>query len=402
MAIVGDLASPAVTICDTTLRDGEQTAGVAFTLQERIEIARSLDEAGVGELEVGIPAMGRREQEEIRAIAGLGLKARLVVWCRMLEGDLVAARSCGVQTVNLSISVSDQQIASKLGRDRSWVLDQVSSITRKAGEMGFDVCVGGEDSSRADPEFLTRVIACAEKAGAMRFRFADTLGLLDPFSTLDIFRQLRQTSSLQLEIHAHNDLGLATANTLAAIRGGATHANTTVNGLGERAGNAPLEEVVVALRKLYSIDTGVLSSKLNGLSELVAKASGRPVPVNKSIVGEAIFTHESGTHVSAILRDPANYQNLDPEEFGRSNRLVLGKHSGTAAIVWAYRIHGKSIDADQARAILPLVREHAARTKRAPEAADLLRFLAHTSNASKALDPDLTDEREVKDPGCPG
>lgn len=260
----------------------------------------------------------------------------------------------------------------------------------------------GEDSSRADPEFLTRVIACAEKAGAMRFRFADTLGLLDPFSTLDIFRQLRQTSSLQLEIHAHNDLGLATANTLAAIRGGATHANTTVNGLGERAGNAPLEEVVVALRKLYSIDTGVLSSKLNGLSELVAKASGRPVPVNKSIVGEAIFTHESGTHVSAILRDPANYQNLDPEEFGRSNRLVLGKHSGTAAIVWAYRIHGKSIDADQARAILPLVREHAARTKRAPEAADLLRFLAHTSNASKALDPDLTDEREVKDPGCPG
>lgn len=400
--MAGNPASPAVTISDTTLRDGEQTAGVAFTLQERSQIARSLDEAGVGELEVGIPAMGMREQEEIRAIAGLGLKARLVVWCRMLEADLTAARSCGVQTLNLSISVSDQQIASKLRRDRSWVLEQVSYITRKAGEMGFDVCVGGEDSSRADPEFLTRVIACAENAGAVRFRFADTLGLLDPFSTFDIFRRLRQASSLQLEIHAHNDLGLATANTLAAIRGGATHANTTVNGLGERAGNAPLEEVVVALRKLYSIETGVLSSKLNGLSELVAKASGRPVPVNKAIVGEAIFTHESGTHVSAILRDPANYLNLDPEEFGRRNRLVLGKHSGTASIVWAYREHGKSIDADQARAILPLVREHAARTKRAPEAADLLRFLAQASKPPQPPDPDLADKRENKGPGCPG
>lgn len=373
--MVDNLVAPTVTINDTTLRDGEQTAGVAFTLQERMEIAHSLDEAGVSELEVGIPAMGRQEQVEIRAIAALGLKARLIVWCRMLEEDLVAAGACGVKTVNLSICVSDQQIRSKLGRDRAWVLNQISSLTRKARAMGFDVCVGGEDSSRADPEFLTRVVVAAQLAGAMRFRFADTMGLLDPFSTFEVFRRLRHATTLQLEIHAHNDLGLATANTLAAIRAGATHASTTVNGLGERAGNAPLEEVVVAVRQLYSIDTGVSSRLLPGVSELVAKASGRPVPVNKSIVGEAIFTHESGIHVSGILRDPANYQNIDPKEFGRSNRLVVGKHSGAAALIWAYRQQGESIDADRAREILPLVREHAARTKREPEAADLFRFL---------------------------
>jgi homocitrate synthase NifV len=379
--MVDNDSAPAVTINDTTLRDGEQTAGVAFTLQERIEIARSLAEAGVREMEEGIPAMGKQEQEEIRALAGLGLKARLVVWCRMMEDDLIAARACGVSTVNLSISVSDQQIAFKLGRDRSWVLRQIATMTRKATDMGFDVCVGGEDSSRADPEFLLRVIVAAEQAGAIRFRFADTLGLLDPFSSFEIFSRLRGASTLQLEIHAHNDLGLATANTLAAIRGGATHANTTVNGLGERAGNAPLEEVVVAMQKLYGIDMGVSPRRLPGISELVARASGRPVPVNKSIVGEAIFTHESGIHVSGILRDPANYQNIDPEEFGRSNRLVLGKHSGTASIIWAYRQMGECIEAEEARAILPLVREYAARTKRVPEAADLFRFLAQTRKA---------------------
>jgi homocitrate synthase NifV len=370
-----EIIKDTVTISDTTLRDGEQTAGVAFSLSERLAIARSLDGAGVRELEVGIPAMGEQEQEEIRAIAGLKLKARLIVWCRMIEEDLEAAHSCGVKTVNLSISVSDQQITSKLGQTRSWVLDRLTSVTRKAIAMGFEVHIGGEDSSRADIEFLIQVVASAQLAGAKRFRFADTMGVLDPFKTFELFRRLRKASSLQLEIHAHNDLGLATANTLAAIRAGATHVNTTVNGLGERAGNAPLEEVVVAAQKLYGIQTGIATHRLNDICELVAKASARPVPVNKSIVGEAIFTHESGIHVSGILRDPANYQNIDPKEFGRSNRLVLGKHSGAAALIWAYRLQGKRIDADQARAILPLVREHSTRTKQGPKAADLVRFL---------------------------
>jgi homocitrate synthase NifV len=363
-----------VTINDTTLRDGEQSAGVAFSLEEKIAIARRLDAIGVPELEVGIPAMGEEEQAAIRTLASLGLGARLMVWSRMREHDIRQCRGLGVDLVDISVPVSDQHIQRKLGRSRNWVLRMIERNISLARDMGFEVCVGGEDASRADDGFLLELIDVVQRCGARRFRFADTVGVMGPFALSARIARLRRSTDIELEMHAHDDLGLATANTLAAVVAGATHVNTTVHGLGERAGNAPLEEVVMALKHLHGIETNVDLSHYGHLSTLVESASGRPVAWQKSLVGQGAFTHEAGIHVDGLVKDRLNYQGVDPAELGRDHVLVLGKHSGTRAVQRAYAMLDLELDRHQAELVLGEIRGYVTRTKRSPDVAQLRAF----------------------------
>ncbi len=351
-------------IVDTTLRDGEQTAGVVFSNQEKIRIARMLDEVGVQQIEAGIPVMGGNELEAIKTICNLGLKASIMGWNRPVIRDIEASIACGCDAVAISISTSDIHIKHKLNTTRGAVLDMMVKATEYAKENFDYISVNAEDASRADMNYLVEFATEARKAGATRVRYCDTIGILEPFVTYERVKTLIERADVEVEMHTHNDFGMATANALAGVRAGARFIGVTVNGLGERAGNAAMEEVVMALKHIQNIDLDFDTKRFVELSEYVSRASGRLLPPWKAIVGSNMFAHESGIHADATIKNPLTYEVFRPEEVGLERQIVIGKHSGTASIKSKFKEYGREISDEQAKEILKHVRSLAIDMKR--------------------------------------
>jgi len=319
-------------IDDTTLRDGEQTPGVAFSRREKLTIVKHLDAIGIQEIEAGIPVMGKAESRMFESILELGLNARIIAWNRALIGDVQASIAAGARSIEISLPMSDVQIHTKLNKTRQWILDQVKSVLDFCANHDLYISVGGEDASRADFDFLAEYVKTIEAHGADRFRFCDTVGILDPFKTYDLTKKIREITKMDVEVHTHNDFGMATANAMAAVKAGATHVNTTVMGLGERAGNAPLEEIIMASRHVYGMEDAFDTKNMRSLSEYVAKAAGRNLDPQKPVIGEFMFTHESGIHTDGVLKNPKNYEPFDPAELNMKRNLVFGNQSGLAVL----------------------------------------------------------------------
>jgi len=334
-----------VVVYDSTLRDGEQTPGVHFTVDQKVAIARKLDEVGVHQIEAGFPAVSDTERAAVKKIAGLGLNADILCLSRTLQSDIDAAIACDVDMVLLFVATSELHLKYKLKMSPKDVLEKAVRSVEYAREHGLKASLSTEDSTRSDLGLMLDVYHASEAAGASRLGITDTLGCAGPEAVSYIVGKIREGTKLPLSAHLHNDFGLGVANSIAALSAGAEAIATTVGGIGERAGNVPLEQLVMALKHIHKRDIGIRTEGLTELARLVFESAKLPIPANQPWVGPNAFSHESGIHVQAVLNCPMTYECVDPEEVGNRRRLVLGKHSGTAIV--RSRLEEKSVQASQ-------------------------------------------------------
>lgn len=334
-----------IIVYDSTLRDGEQMPGVFFKKSEKIAIARKLDDIGVSQIEAGFPAVSKEEERTVKAVKNEGLNAEILALSRLRKEDIDICIDCDIDMILLFIASSPLHIKYKLRMTEEEVLDKTGEMVQYAKDHGLKTSFSTEDSTRTDFSFLKKLNYKAEKHGAERIGLTDTVGCITPEGMRYLTTRFKESLKTPFSIHLHNDFGLALANALVGVQCGASAVATTVNGIGERGGNLPLEEFVVAMKVLYNKDLGIDNTGLKELSELVSKLSGIRLPKNKPLVGQHAFSHESGIHVAATLECPMTYEPIPPGFVGNKRKLVLGKHSGKTVV--KDRLEEKKIEATE-------------------------------------------------------
>ena len=367
---------------DTTLRDGEQSPGVAFGRDTKIAIFTALRALGVRWMEVGIPAMGGSELAVIRELLERGSDLMLIGWNRGKLDDVVQSLDLGFRAIHIGLPASDVHLKHSVGRDRGWLVEQASTLIGVAKDRGAFVSISAEDVGRTDPSFLIDYAGAVKEAGADRLRLSDTIGILSPSRYAAVVASIAKAVPIDLQCHAHNDYGLATANTLAGLEAGARYFHATVNAIGERSGMADIAQVALCLRDFHGVDLGLDLTQLKALSDLLARATGHAPPPWHPVVGDNVFAHESGIHVKGVVRNANTFEPFDPAEVGGTRKIVIGKHSGTEAIRYVLREQGIEADAGELRQCLGAVREFAMEEERALSAGELVAI--HRRIASEA------------------
>jgi 2-isopropylmalate synthase len=386
-----------IKIFDTTLRDGEQSPGCSMNLDEKVRLARRLQALGVDVIEAGFPIASEGDFEAVRAVAASCREVAVAALCRTTERDVLraweAVGEAARPRLHTFVATSDIHLEHKLKRSRAEVLRMTREAVRLAASLTEDVEFSAEDATRSDVDYLCEVFAAAVEEGARTLNVPDTVGYTTPTEFREIVRAVRERvvgeRDVTISVHCHNDLGLAVANSLAALDAGARQVECTINGIGERAGNAALEEVVMAMhvradRLPYSC--GVRSEEIYPTSRLLSEIIGFDVQPNKAVVGRNAFAHEAGIHQHGVLSNPLCYEIMTPESVGvPTNRIVLGKHSGRHALAQRYAELGCALSKSEVEAAYGRFTELADRKKRIYDQ-DLLSLVPQSARAHAAAE----------------
>ncbi|AIS32789.1 MULTISPECIES: homocitrate synthase family protein [Methanobacterium] len=346
-----------ITIYDTTLRDGEQTPGVCLRTAEKLKIARKLDELRIHQIEAGFPVVSNEEKRSVTTIANEGLDANILALCRTKKEDIDTALDCNVDGIITFLGTSALHLKHKLKVNQEDALNICMNAIEHAKDHGLFVAFSAEDATRTDLNFLKSVYKKAEVYGADRVHIADTVGAISPQGMDYLVRELKKEINIEIALHCHNDFGMALTNSVAGLLAGASAVSTTVNGIGERAGNTSLEELVMTLLLIYGVDMDFNIEVFYELSQMVEELTNMKVPENKPIVGRNVFRHESGIHVDAVIEEPLTYEPFLPELIGHQRQIVLGKHSGCRAVKAKLDECGIAVSKDELCKIVGKVKE---------------------------------------------